>query len=69
MIDKLSYEQVTEMINAFREQKQIIAKLSKGRKVPEISDFLESVETYCKFLENTIELNKDADEALKNLVK
>lgn len=69
MIDKLSYEQLQEIIGNFREQLDIIQKLMKGRSVPELADFIDSVETYCKFLENTMELNKDADEALSELVK
>lgn len=69
MIDKLSYEQLQEIIGNFREQLNIIQKLMKGRSVPELADFIDSVETYCKFLENTMELNKDADEALSELVK
>ena len=69
MIGKLKYEQVEEMIKDMRVQKDLIAKLSKGRGVPEIADFLDALETYCKFLENTMELNKDADIALQGLVK
>jgi len=68
MIDKLTYEQIEEIVNNMREQKEIIAQLLKGRGVPELADFVEAVESYCKFLENTMELNKDADNALKDLV-
>ncbi len=69
MIDKISYEQLDEIVKSFREQNSTIKKLSKGRGVPELEEFMDSVENYCKFLENTIELNKDADLALKDLVK
>ncbi len=69
MIDKLSYEQIEEIVKSFREQKDTIKKLSRGRGVPELDEFLESVESYCKFLENSIELNRAADLALKDLVK
>ena len=68
MIDKLSYDQLAEIVNSFREQKEIILKLMKGRSVPQLEEFIDSVEQYCKFLENTMELNKDADEALSGLV-
>ena len=57
MIDKLSYDQLNEIIANFREQLGIIQKLMKGRSVPELADFIEAVETYCKYLENTMELN------------
>ncbi len=69
MIDKLSYEQIEEIVKSFREQKDTIKKLSRGGGVPELDEFLESVESYCKFLENAIELNKAADIAIKDLVK
>jgi len=68
MIDKLSYEQLQEIIKNFREQLDIIQKLMKGRSVSELADFIESVETYCKFLENTMELNRYADEAISEIV-
>lgn len=68
MIDKLSYDQLAEIVKSFREQKDIILKLMKGRSVPQLEDFIDSLESYCKFLENTMELNKDADEALSGLV-
>ena len=69
MIDKISYDQLQEMIQGFREQTTVIKKLMRGRGVPELNEFVDSVETYCKFLENTMELNKDADVALKDLIK
>ena len=69
MIDKVTYEQVDGFVKEFREQLEVIKKLSEGRNVGELMDFIDSVETYCKFLENTVELNKDADKALKDIVK
>lgn len=69
MIDKITYEQVDEFVKGFREQIEVIKKLSEGRSVGELADFLDSVETYCKYLENTVELNKDADKAIKDMVK
>ena len=69
MIDKITYDQVNEFVKGFREQLDVIRKLSEGRNVGELVDFMDSVETYCKFLENTVELNKDADKAIKDMVK
>ena len=45
----------------------IIMKLADGRHIQELQDFAATVEGYSKFLENTIEINKDADNALKDL--
>ena len=64
----VSIEQIEEIVKGFREQNEVIKKLLKGRGVPELNDFVEEVESYCKFLENSMELNKDADKALKGLV-
>lgn len=69
MIDKITYDQVYEFVKGFREQLEVIKKLSEGRNVGELADFMDSVETYCKFLENTVELNRDADKAVSTMVK
>ena len=67
MIDKLSYEEVLQISKDLKQQSAIITKLLANREMPELSDFVATVEGYSKFLENTIEINKDADEALKEL--
>ena len=68
MIDKLTYEQVEEIIRGMREQNNIIKKLLENRSLQELNDFTDSIEGYCKFLEGIIELNKDADIAIQGLV-
>ena len=42
-------------------------KIAKKREFDELTDFIATVEGYSKFLENTIEINKDADAALNDL--
>ena len=69
MIDKLSYEQIQTISKALKEQAEIISSLGKEKDIQDIIDFSSTVEGYSKFLENTIEINKDADEALKDLKK
>lgn len=69
MIDKLSYEQVLEIAKELRKQAEIIDGLLENRNIQELKDFTATVEGYSKFLENTIELNKDADKALEGLIK
>ena len=68
MIDKLTYEQVEEIVKGLREQNEIIIKLLQGRSLQELNDFTDAVEVYCKFLESTVELNRDADLAIKDMV-
>ena len=69
MIDKLSYEQMLEYVENIRTENAIVKKLSRGRNVEAAVDFVDAVETYCKFLESIVDLNKSADEAIKDLVK
>lgn len=67
MIDKLTYEQVLTISHELKKQAQIIDNLVRNRNIQELKDFAATVEGYSKFLENTIEINKDADKALQEL--
>lgn len=67
MIGKISYEEVTklqEILNInIQELKQILTNNNL-----QITDFISKVESYSKYLSTLIEINKDADEALKDLI-
>lgn len=67
MIDKLSYEEVLNISQGLRLEISVIDKIAKERELDELADFIATVEGYSKFLENTIEINKDADKALSEL--
>ena len=67
MIDKLSYTDITNISKDLKQQIEIIENLIADKDVPELDDFIATVEGYSKFLENTIEINKDADAALDDL--
>ena len=67
MIDKLTYEEVLSNSKELRKQAEIVSILARNRNIQELIDFAATVEGYSKFLENTIEINKDADAALKEL--
>lgn len=67
MIDKLKYEEVLLISKELKKQAEIIDKLAQNRNIQELNDFAATVEGYSKFLENTIEINKDADKALSEL--
>ena len=45
----------------------MIDKLVEGKGATQLEDFSATVEGYSKFLENTIEINRDADKALQEL--
>ena len=69
MIDKLTYDQILAVAKELKDQAQIIDKLLENRTLQDLKDFVATVEGYSKFLENTVELNKDADKALSFLTK
>ncbi len=68
MIDKLKYEQVLAIAQDLKVQADIISKLAENKSAQDLIDFAATVEGYSKFLENTIEINRDADKALSELV-
>ena len=69
MIDKLSYDQVLAIWKELKNQAEIVVSLIKLKNVNELNDFVATVEGYSKFLETTVEINRDADKALKDLIK
>ena len=69
MIGKLTYEQVLEISKELKVQADIIENLVKDKEKQELVDFAATVEGYSKFIETTVEINKDADRALAELSK
>lgn len=67
MIDKLTYDDILKVIESLKKNTEIIKKLAASRKIGDLNDFIATVEGYSKFLETTIEMNKDADMALADL--
>ncbi len=69
MIDKLTYDQVLSISKELSKEAQIIDKLAKDRNLQDLQDFSSTVEGYSKFLETIVNMNKDADKALSDLIK
>ena len=67
MIGKLTYEQVLTIAKEMRNEALAIEDLSRARGIQDLVDFADKVEAYAKYLENTVELSKDADIALADL--
>jgi len=67
MIEKLSYNEILAISKELKKQAEVITNLMEGKNIQELSDFIATVEGYSKFLENTVEINRDADEALQEL--
>ena len=69
MIDKLTYDQVLSISKELSKEAQIIDKLAKDRNLQDLQDFSSTVEGHSKFLETIVNMNKDADKALSDLIK
>lgn len=69
MIGKLTYDQILAVSKDLREQADIISSLVKNKDNQELLDFTATVEGYSKYLETTVQINKDADNALMDLAK
>lgn len=69
MIDKLTYDQVLAISKELSANAQIIDKIAKERNIQDLQDFSSTVEGYSKFLETIVNMNKDADNALQDLIK
>ena len=69
MIGKLTYDQMLEVSRDLRERADIISSLVRNKDNQELLDFAATVEGYSKYLETTVQINKDADTALMDLAK
>lgn len=69
MIDKLTYDQVLAISKELSNNAQIIDKIAQERNIQDLQDFSSTVEGYSKFLETIVNMNKDADNALQDLIK
>ena len=69
MIDKLTYDQDLAISKELSNNAQIIDKIAQERNIQDLQDFSSTVEGYSKFLETIVNMNKDADNALQDLIK
>ncbi len=67
MIGELKYEEVEEVSNTLKKASSKINELIKDKNIQELADFAATVEGYSKYLDTTLEINKDADKALEKL--
>ncbi len=69
MIGELKYEEVEKISNALKKEASTISELIKDKNLQELEDFVATVEGYSKYLDTTLEINRDADKALEELAK
>ena len=61
------WQKALETKGELRNEALAIEDLSRAREIQDLIDFADTVEAYAKYLENIVELNKDADKALEDL--
>ena len=69
MINNLTYDQVLEISKSIQNEIKIVSDLVENLGIQELNDFVSTVEGYTKYLESTVKINKDADLAIKDIVK
>lgn len=69
MINEMTYDEILKSSEKMKKSCEVIRRLSVDKETPDLDDFVDSVEIYTKYLDNTIELMVAADKALKDLIE
>ena len=67
MIGKLKYQDILSISKTLNDCISKLNTLDETKSLQEVMDFASTVEAYSKYLETLVELNVDADKALKDL--
>ncbi len=67
MIGNLNYDQVSQVVEVLRKCNENLDTVPKEQRDTVYQEFFSVVEGYYKYLETLVQINKDADEALKEL--
>ena len=67
MIGTMSYEEVLSIAKELETSVKTINNVIKDQNINELEDFASTVESYAKYLQTTVELNKDADKVIEKL--
>ena len=67
MIGKLKYQDILSISKTLTSCINELNNLEGTKSIQEVMDFASTVEVYAKYLETLVELNVDADKALKDL--
>ena len=69
MINEMTYEEILRASQDMKNSCRVITKLIRNKNLPDLEDFVDSVDNYTKYLDSTIELMIAADKALKELIE
>lgn len=71
MLGSLNYDEIQELSkslsNSSKNIRSIIEKY--GDSLISVTEFCDSIDSYSKFIDNNISLNKDADQALEYMIE
>ena len=67
MIGKLKYQDILNISKTLTDCVKELNALEEVKASQELMDFASTVESYSKYLESLVELNVDADNALKDI--
>lgn len=71
MLGSLSYDEIKKLSDSLSNSsntiRQIVTKYND--ELADVVDFCNSLDAYAKFIDSSINLNKDADEALKYMIE
>lgn len=67
MIGNMTYDQVESIAKELEIATNTVDSIIKNLNIEELEDFISTVESYYKYLNTTVEMNKDADQALATL--
>jgi hypothetical protein len=69
MIGNLSYDQVSQVVKVLKQCNEKLSAVPEEQRDTVFQEFFSVVEGYYKYLDTLVQINKDADEALKELIK
>ncbi|MBR2711739.1 MAG: hypothetical protein IKE89_04625 [Bacilli bacterium] len=69
MIGNLNYDQVSQVVEVLKKCNETLSVVPEEQRDTTFQEFFSVVEGYYKYLETLVQMNKDADEALKELIK
>ena len=69
MIGNLNYDQVSQVVEVLKKCNETLSVVPEEQRDTTFQEFFSVVEGYYKYLDTLVQINKDADEALKELIK
>ena len=67
MLGNIEYSKVNEIIQTLKQCCVELTKIDEVRGNKDLINFTQAVDSYIMYLENTMKMSMDADEALKDL--